>query len=818
MPRSEGHDGFTRSVPFDLIPTASAVADDGGVIVGWSAAAERLTGYPPSDVVGRPAAGLVETGEQLEQVGTALASPEVSSAVLRLRSRGGLPLTLGVQATPHVDGVGRRLWHLAAVDLAVAPWWDTSHAVLERFLSRSPFGIAVLDTELRYVWLNETLERMAGVPLSQRLGRRMSEVLPRLTPNAVERQMRQVLETGKPVLGFEYRGYVPADPGRVHAYSTSFLRLDDEDGRVLGVCYMGVDVTERWRTRQRLTLLTESGARIGTTLDLSVTASELTDVVVPAFADLATVDLLETVTDSTSVPGPGPHASLALRRVAHRSARAGAPEMVGVIGEPPGYPASSPMMRCLAEESAVLVPELDTDRTAWLAEDPVRADRVRRFGMRSLMVVPLRARGAMLGTAMFIRSTSSDAFEADDLALAEELASRAALCLDNARRYARERETALTLQRSLLPGTLAQSASADIAVRYIPANADGGVGGDWFDVIQLSGARVALVVGDLAGHGISAAAAMGRLRAAVHTLADLDLPPDELLAHLDDLVLRLVDEQPPGPDGEGTAATVQGARCLYAVYDPVDRSCTVARAGHVPPAMISPDGTVLTPELPAGPPLGVGSFPFESAEFGVPEGAVLALFTDGLLHGSARAGPLQTDRLTAALSPLEGDLEKAADGLVSAMLDGPPSDDVALVLARTHALGCDRVAAWDLASDPEQVADARAQALEQLSAWGLEELAFTTELIVSELVTNAIRYGTPPVRLRLIRHTELICEVADGTGTSPRLRHARTTDEGGRGLFLVAQMSHRWGTRYTSGGKIIWAEQSLPAQDMAAGS
>ncbi|WSY28372.1 SpoIIE family protein phosphatase [Streptomyces sp. NBC_00887] len=812
MPRSEGRRGWSAGpVPFDLMPTASAMVDDSGMVVGWSSAAEQLTGYAASDVLGLPIARFVESIADLESVDRALASPGASSAVLRVHSQVGRTLTLGVQATPHVGAAGVRLWHLAAVDLSRAPWWDASHAVLGAFLTRSPYGIAVLDTELRYVWLNETLERMAGVPLSRRLGRRMSEVLPQLAPRGVEQQMRQVLETGVPVLGFEYQGYVPADPGREHAYSTSFLRLDDGAGRVLGICYMGVDITEKWRTRQRLTLLTDSGARIGTTLDLSVTAAELVEVAVPAFADFAAVDLLETVIDgAASTAGPGlPLASSALRRVAHHSAHGGVPEAAAEIGEPPEYPESSPMAQCLLEESAILVPELDADRADWLAEDPLRAERVKRWGMRSLMAVPLRARGTVLGIAVFVRAAFSDAFEDDDLALAEELASRAALCLDNARRYARERETALTLQRSLLPGEFGGSTSVDIAVRYLPAGAAGGVGGDWFDVIPLSGARVALVVGDPVGHGISAAAAMGRLRAAVHTLADMDLPPEELLAHLDDLVLRLVDEESSGLADHGPASNVQGARCLYAVYDPVTVSCTVARAGHVPPLVVTPGRTVLTPELPAGPPLGVGTFPFEAAEFDVEEGTVLVLFTDGLLRGSDPARSLETDRLAAALSSLNGDLERAADDLLAAMLDGSPVDDIALVLARTHALGRDHVATCDVPNEPEQVARARAFAMEQLSTWGLDDLAWTTELIVSELVTNAIRYGTPPVRLRLIRHAALICEVTDGSSTSPRLHHARTTDEGGRGLFMVAQVAHRWGTRYTAHGKIIWAEQPL---------
>jgi anti-sigma regulatory factor (Ser/Thr protein kinase) len=377
----------------------------------------------------------------------------------------------------------------------------------------------------------------------------------------------------------------------------------------------------------------------------------------------------------------------------------------------------------------------------------------------------------------------------------------------DALRYAREHAAAVALQRSLLPHQLPGQTAVEVASHYRPADESAGVGGDWFDVIPLSGARVALVVGDVVGHGLHAAATMGRLRTAVHTLAGLDLPPDELLARLDDLVIRLTDEEDTAAATAGPA--VLGATCLYAVYDPVSRKCTLARAGHPPPAIVSPGGTVVFPDLPAGPPLGLGGLPFEADEIELPEGSLIALYTNGLVEARARDVDAGLVLLGTALAHADQPLDDIREGVIEALLPEHPDDDVALLLARTRTLTADQVASWDLPADFAVVALARAYAARQLAAWGFGAVSFTTELLVSELVTNAIRYATEPIRLRLIRDRTLICEVSDGSSTSPRLRHARASDEGGRGLFLVAQFTQRWGARYTTGGKTIWAEQSL---------
>ncbi|WBO69113.1 SpoIIE family protein phosphatase/ATP-binding protein [Streptomyces camelliae] len=548
--------------------------------------------------------------------------------------------------------------------------------------------------------------------------------------------------------------------------------------------------------RERLNMLYDAGVGIGTSLDVTRTAQELAELAVPRFADFATVDLFDAV-----LQGEEPRPGTALRRTAGAGVRKEAP--LYPVGERIRFVATSPQARSLTTGQSVVVPVL-RDAPGWRAQDLERTDQVLEFGIHSMITVPLRAGSLVLGVANFWRSQKPEPFDSEELALAEELVARAAVSIDNARRYTREHSMAVALQRSLLPRTLPEQGALEIAYRYLPAQA--GVGGDWFDVLPLSGARVALVVGDVVGHGLHAAATMGRLRTAVHNFSALDLPPDELLGLLDELVGR-IDQDETSADG---AAAITGATCLYAVYDPVARRCTLARAGHPPPALVHPDGSVEFPDVPAGPPLGLGGLPFETAELELAEGSRLVLYTDGLVEDRDRDIDEGLELLGDSLRRTPGASPEETCRTVLERLPARPSDDVALIVARTRVLGTDRVAQWQVPSDPAAVSQVRSSVTAQLAEWGLEELDFTTELILSELVTNAIRYGRSPIGVRLLRDRTLICEVSDASTTSPHLRYAASTDEGGRGLFLVAQLADRWGTRYTPQGKVIWAEQPLP--------
>nr|WP_247745254.1 SpoIIE family protein phosphatase [Streptomyces oryzae] len=557
--------------------------------------------------------------------------------------------------------------------------------------------------------------------------------------------------------------------------------------------------------RERLQLLYDAGVRIGSTLDMVRTTEELAEIAVPQFADFATVELLDAVQRGEEPEG----ASLTMHRTALRGIRNDHP--LYPVGEKITFLPTMPQARGLRDGYGVLEPDLGAAQD-WQALDPERAGRIVDFGIRSLISVPLQARGVVVGMVGFWRS-EKEPFTEDDLSFAEELAARAAVCIDNARRYAREHATAVTLQRSLLPRTLPEQSALEVAYRYLPAQA--GVGGDWFDVIPLPGARVALVVGDVVGHGLHAAVTMGRLRTAVHNFCALDLPPDELLRHLDELVAR-IDQGEPG-DGEGAGMT--GATCLFAIYDPVSGDCSVARAGHPGPALVHPDGTVTFPDVPVSPPLGLSAgLPIETAELHLPEGTQLALYTDGLVEDRRRDIDTGLELLRDALAHPGRTPEQTCQAVLDAMLPARPGDDIALLAARTRLLAADQVADWEVPSDPAAVGRIRAACVRRLETWGLDKVTFSTELILSELVTNAIRYGTGPIRLRLLHDGDnLICEVADGSSTSPHLRRARTTDEGGRGLFLVARLAQRWGTRYTAHGKVIWTEQSVHEAGAGAG-
>ncbi|MFE5655539.1 SpoIIE family protein phosphatase [Streptomyces sp. NPDC056517] len=608
-----------------------------------------------------------------------------------------------------------------------------------------------------------------------------------------------------------------ANAATLRLIKTGFAYVDQSSEQVVAAYQ---EVRDR-RVQRRLMITNEASRRIGTTLDTVRTAEELAEVGADGFADLATVDILDSVLqDGEQLP---PADAPVLRRVAQRSVLDGCPDSPVATDERHVYAPDSVPAEVLATGRPVLLPVTASDAPPWLASPGPP-----RFGYHSVLLLPLYARGTTLGLAQFVRHRTPTPFDDDDLLLAQDIAARAALYIDNARRYTHERTTALTLQRSLLPQRPVEQSAVDTAARYLPSGSRAGVGGDWYDVIPLSGGRVALVVGDVVGRGLHAAATMGRLRTAVRAFADIDLMPDELLTHLDDVVIRLQREE-SREDGEISAT------CLYAIYDPATRLCSLASAGHVPPAVATSAATPAAdtgttgaapaevpkagtapadlPALPIGPPLGLGGLPFETAQWELPEGSLLALYTDGLVQSRTRdldaSLTLLSDTLARA-SQSSASPDEVCERLLATMLPARPSDDVALLVARTRALDPGHVATLDLPSDPAAVSGARRFAADTLGSWGLDELSFTTELIVSELVTNAIRYGKPPVHLRLVLDSALTCEVFDANSTAPHMRRARTFDEGGRGLLLVAQFAERWGTRHGREGKTIWAEQALP--------
>ncbi|MEW2490132.1 SpoIIE family protein phosphatase [Streptomyces sp. NPDC048411] len=658
-------------------------------------------------------------------------------------------------------------------------------------------GVLIIDGDRRLLLANDEARRLLGLPAN-------AEGLP-VTDIGLPPPLAELLASGRSA-----SDEVRMAGDRLLAVN---LRPTDEHGGPAGTVATLRDTTElaaladrAAEVRERLLLLHTAGAHIGTTLDVTRTAEELAHVVVPRFADFASVDLAEPVLrgEEPSVPLG---TVLDLRRTAVAGMRVGHPfyPIGGVVGFVP----TSPAALGLIPGHTKLVPDLSAER-GWLGADPERAARIIAYGVHSLISVPLHARGAVLGMANFWRSENPDPFDEDDLTFAEELVARAAICIDNARRYTREHEMAVTLQRSLLPRGLPEQAALDVAYRYLPAQA--GVGGDWFDVIPLPGARVALVVGDVVGHGLHAAATMGRLRTAVHNFSALDLPADELLARIDEVIARIDRTE----NTDGGRAEITGATCLYAVYDPVAGTCSAARAGHPGPVLVLPDGTVQFPDVPAGLPLGIGGLPFEAMELSLPEGSRMVFYTDGLVESRERDFATGLDTMRETLAGQHRTPEETCDDLISALLPTPPGDDAVLLVAATHILAPSRVGEWDVEPDPSAVAGVRKDVSQWLIDRGLEEETFATELILSELVTNAIRYGVPPIRVRMLHDRALICEVSDSSSTAPHLRYASTTDEGGRGLYLVAQFADRWGTRYTAEGKVIWSEQTPGASGAPA--
>jgi PAS domain S-box-containing protein len=776
---SDGHGG-DAALPALMI----AAVDTHHRITALSTQVRSILGYTPQEMVGQPAEKLF-TAAVTEAFGP---SGDVWQKQLVLRHRSGSPVLAAVQVAPAPDVRHERAWLITALPL--------EQFVTEQALAQCDLPVAVIDTRLHVVRASRGLAVATGLEQDTLRGRDLHDLT--IDPEgaeSIEDRARRVASTGEPE-SFDVRFTRGAGPQRI--WSATITALRDTAGQVRHTQLIALDATEEYRARRRLAVLNEVSTRVGTTLDLEHTAQEMAEVVVEHLADFVSVDLLDYLFDGKASPGGD---AVVLLRAAHASVLPGVPEATVAAGQVDSYPSASPPARALATGQPSLHRVLDTPIKTWAANDAARGEAVRRFGIHSIMVLPLRARGTTLGVSVMVRHQRDEPFAHDDLLLAEEIAARAAVSIDNARRYRDARGMALTLQQSLLPQPPAHQQAVEIAFRYKPAEGRAGVGGDWFDAIPLPGARLALVVGDVVGHGLHSSVTMGRLRTAVRTLADVDLPPDELLTHLDDLVTRLgAAGDPTIEPHDGTVAT-----CLYAIYDATSGCLALASAGHPLPLIAAPEGgQVREAELAVGPPLGVGAMPFEMREEHLTEGSLIALFTDGLIR-APRTGTDGTRQLREVLSHPVDSLDTACDRVMLSQPDAP-DDDIALLLARTRTLPAGNLATLQVQPDPAAVAGGREWARERLEEWQLFDAVFVTELIVSELLTNAIRHAAAPIRLRLIRTTSLLCEVWDASSTTPHLRRAHSFDEGGRGLMLVAQLCDHWGTRHIPSGKIIWAE------------
>ncbi|MGW1798751.1 SpoIIE family protein phosphatase [Streptomyces sp. NPDC001984] len=784
--RVSGSGPSGRPQAFEYV--AAAVLDDRGTVLRWTGAAKDLTGFTAEEVCGRPVQELV--ADLPDELRRATEMPVSGRVRLWHRSGDSIDVTFRTSA---MEGPAEFLVLAAPAQHVVDH--EQGAALLRALSSQDRVTIALHDTDLTTVQTNAMPGTLDGRQVQPGTG--LYGVLCAEDAENLEAVLRQVLETGAPVIRRSQHVSWRHDPARRRALSLSAFRLENARGRPTGVAALYVDDHV-----QHLDLTRELAERVGNSLDVVHTARALADVLVPAFGDLVTVDLAQSVFDGEEPPKHLGGGDLGLRNAALAPAVTVWPARTEHGDLFPPLPDHPLLHRFLQGETILIAAD---DYGAALG-DPRLVEFLIPQGGHSVLAAPLHARGLTLGVISLWRCGRSDPFTEDEADLMKQIASRGALAIDNGRRYTREHRAAVALQQSLLPPATTDTPAAETAGVYLPAGGGAGSSGDWYDAIALPSLRVALVAGDVVGQGMPASATMGRLRAAIQTLADLELEPDELLTRLADLIQRLAAEAPSGD------RDIVGGTCLYAVYDPVTRRCAMASAGHPSPVLVRPDGTAEAVEISPGPPLALSGMPYETTVIDVEPGSILALYTDGLIERSDRDIGQGLRRLTEALAAYcrpDRALDESGRALLADLADQAPRDDAALLLARTRAVPAASTAHWEIPANPAAVSKAREWITRQLTMWGLDDLLFTTELIVSELVTNAIRYGRPPMDLRLIRHHVLVCEVTDSSSTQPRLRRARTTDEGGRGLFLVAQLGGRWGCRHGQNGKTIWSEQAI---------
>ncbi|KUJ68422.1 PAS sensor protein [Streptomyces albus subsp. albus] len=666
----------------DLLGVAAVMLDAKGRITLWSPQAQELFGWAAEEALGRYAAQLLVAPEHMDLVlglfAEVMGEGEHWAGVFPVRHKDGTSRLVEFRNMRLLDAAGASYALGIAADQSVLREVEQDLALSVRLVAQSPIGLAVYDKELRYVMVNPALARMNGLPAEAHIGRSVHEVLSFLDTEALAATMRKVLATGVPLLNQFTVGHPPDDPAVEHAWSVSYYRLEDPSGRVLGLSTSLIDVTEQHqaalaaaRARKRLAVIADASVSIGTTLDVDRTAQELADVVVPELADLAAVDVLDVVLEGGRRAAPPTAGEAWFRALAVSAAYpTEAVEAADPAGQTAAYAADRLVTQCVVTGRPVLVERVTDEDLRLIAATPHAAEVLARSGLHSYMAVPLIARGEVLGALDLGRARNPVPFDEEDMVLAGELAARAAVCIDNARWYQSERRTALALQRHLLTHSPPQPKGLDIAYRYEPAHAAGRIGGDWFDVIPLSDDRTALVVGDVMGSGINAAATMGQLRTATRTLAELDLGPAEVLRHLD----RIAADLDPAL-----------ATCIYTLYDPHRTRCVVSVAGHVPPVVVRPGRRPELLQLPTGAPLGVGGVHFEETVVPLTAGDELVLYTDGLIETRDQPIHARLDLLVELLAGPHEDLEALCDELLAALRNPAEHDDVALLISRVTA-------------------------------------------------------------------------------------------------------------------------------------
>ncbi|MET8468755.1 SpoIIE family protein phosphatase [Streptomyces sp. NPDC006422] len=663
----------------DLLGVAAVVLDVEGRITLWSPDAERLFGYSAEEALGRSAEDLLVAPEHAPQVREwfrRVLEGEPWAGGFPIRCKNGTVCQAEFRNVPLKDIEGRVYALGIATEQTQLREVETGLALTAPLFYHSPIGLAVFDTDLRYLLMNPALEKFHGKPASECVGLRPADVLTFMDTAPIEARLRRVLETGRPMLDQFTSNITPEDPDPEHEYawSTSYYQLQDTRGRVIGVAAAVIDDTDRHRAaveadraRRRLATLADAGVRIGSTLDMERTARDLADIAVTDLADVAAVDVLDVIFTGVdpAVPDTGKGAAFRPLAVAAKPP-SDAVHAADPVGEAVVYATDRLVTECVTTGRPVMVPELTADTFRRLGSEP-HSSTLARAGAHSYLAVPLTAHGCVLGALSLLRASNPRPFDEEDCAFATELADRAAISIDNGRWYRHERDTALALQRSLLPQRAAERPGLEIATRYRPADDASGIGGDWYDVLALPDGRTALVIGDVMGSGINAAATMGQLRTATRTLAQLDLTPCQVLHHLDRLSAEL--------DGSSFIT------CSYVICQPATGECRIATAGHLPPVLAHPEGPAETLDMDPGAPLGLGDSVYTARDFTLAPRSRLVLYTDGLVE--TRSDAIDT-RLQVLLELLadERPLEETCDHLLEHLRHPGAPDDIALLVAR----------------------------------------------------------------------------------------------------------------------------------------
>ncbi|MFD0437412.1 ATP-binding SpoIIE family protein phosphatase [Streptomyces chartreusis] len=805
---TERDGAVTEHAASGRIPLAVVVVDREGLVSHWSSGARRLFGATKEEALGRPAVDLLP-------VSGALPEDDDPSLYGAYGAYDGLghDLETSLDGRLYYPAAGRARLTVPERDRVDVLWWAYP------LIGPGPERLLVLGADVGRLRQEDGeddpgFDRVApgfalhtDFPGAEDLAGKLPEILPSMSVDESARIVGQILELGYPVMEFSQNDRVPVTPDwgvprRVERRARR-ERAAQAAAQGLPIPREYSDEAEDLEyaaVRERLEFLNEVSGRIGTSLDLSRTIVEVSRAVVPRFTDVAGTYLREQVVAGEGFPDGAPDTTTMWHRVAvEHTDEPGRWDDVVPVGEAMPFPAHTPFFQCMTSGEPVLVPRISEEMGHAIASQFEKRDIRPLITGRSMLVVPLKARNVVLGFMILLRHPERVEFNDMDRVTGAELAARAGLVLDNARMYTYQESVAETLQDSMLPHIPPRLAGCDIATRYLPGTLLGRVGGDWFDSVKLPGARTALVVGDVMGHGLNSAAMMGQLRTAVQTMAALDLPPAQLLRNLDDLAQRL---------GDTYLAT-----CLYAVYDPIASELHIANAGHIPPVLVrADDGRSELLDLPTGAPIGVGGVPFEAVRVRVRPGDRLVMCTDGLVEMRGEDIGVGLATLCESAAHPAASMDDACDTIIRALnTRGGRKDDVALLMARLNGIEPEDVASWRIGLDPEEVGRARDVVREQLHDWGLARLADTAELLVSELVTNAVRHSHGhPVELRLVRGDTLLCEVDDDDHELPTLLSAGPFDDAGRGLRVVSMLAREWGTSRTSAGKTVWFELTLP--------